>query len=1565
MEEFHIDAELLSSFNGLSEDDLQALAELYEDPTTDEQIELYIFLYSLMFRKWHNRQNLKRAIQQADEWATATSASHPDYSRRCSILITVLSWGYQFRATKEGLEAVLDATDLGTTLTHYRYGENPPTRFNLNSEAIRLTKNYQQTGCLEHLNKAIDTMELAIHITAKYIAPAMLNNFGSMLTMRFKLTGSLNDLNQAIEFVCKAVDATPRDHPNRAARLNNLGCCLSIRFTQTASMDDLDRAVSIASEAANAIPCDHPNRSVCLSNLGSILDMRFRQTGWINDLNQAIEILREVVATTPHDYADRAACLNLLGSCLGMRFEQTGLIDDLNKTIEILHKAVDATPYDHPDRAARLNNLESWLRKRYKQMGSIDELNQAVDSTANGYVHLSDMLGTTDQEWGSMTDLQKPRMRNVDNAESLISGAPVDDMGAGIYDPDGRDVGSDKNDKGASSGERDWGKIPDQLDAIEPEAENVEWDGNTVESTRSSAFDHDLRSRATRPSTVPTSHPGMKGQRPRQAPAIPEAEELKITNQREAESTNVEDLHSSYPLAGDETKEQQPATDDCDVETTYSIDTLSDDPKLRYLQVFVEQLVKDMKQISGEFCFRNIETEYLDPVLREFAWKLHSESSNPFQWEASVIIHRKRKNIIELLVPRPLDHDAIGRQDGESRSSEDENQEEFLNRAIFKKDRNMVMQWNNIEHEHGPKESLPSQAHGPEILSQLLHYEQFITVSDAYQWLLTKIRQHSLLTFQEPNTMLEIGTTIRNRLRAQEPLRKMSSRKPLSVVEMTFYFDWKLDRSMPDAGPSPPCEDALGRMVCLTGSWNEAQAATVRDYMEQTWPRSGHVLITLMQTLLSTPEGQKCSYQAHEDLTSKHKSSVGAERLTACVQSSSLCCISVTGGPYFVSEISEQIGWLASALQSSSDHHGPVACTPSVNDLQVNIQDEGSNTQTVFGSCNLSLNFKTADTSELSPGFCWGRLFCDPFLVRGYPILRRTQPNTGLEMSLANMAAIIGSQQVVQWGERMIIKGFNMLMIATLAAADIIVWHLIVSEQPEERISYIDSRLDTLDCETIQGISLRTLEERRHVIGWCSKVTDLCGDATANLNIKSSGLREPPASIVIDRLYIEARGDFGAGLNMSFNKKEKPFWLMRENDYPSLLKWVGVQPIVFYDVADHRAWLTDGASALLHLVRVSLHLDENDPESVYDWVFDVTKFKDKWHGFSGRLAALKTLKSWDNLNLNIYVIGKQRRGDGRFETEYATLETRVKKILHSIEILIDKQVMSSSQDGIRIPQTLDIRRDIIGFDIRDIIDPCSAIRARITHVDSWGHGWIDLIPSIGTTTIFGRGFGDLISPEEPHALCSEWKCVPKGKDYMAASVATLQMLYERRLLRMEPGLSLGEMTSKIVWVSPSGSELFKSCECLQRNTSNTEDGHFHTNSVQLLIAKKSWRSRLVHHGSTPVDVMALDEKGAVVFGHIPFLSRKSEGKNALEQQDENLDAISNVELSSRGTLRSSLASMAASESVRSVGSTGITSPSLEASRSVETREDGNLQSNYNEKNDKKGKRRKRFMKRLR
>lgn len=123
---------------------------------------------------------------------------------------------------------------------------------------------------------------------------------------------------------------------------------------------------------------------------------------------------------------------------------------------------------------------------------------------------------------------------------------------------------------------------------------------------------------------------------------------------------------------------------------------------------------------------------------------------------------------------------------------------------------------------------------------------------------------------------------------------------------------------------------------------------------------------------------------------------------------------------------------------------------------------------------------------------------------------------------------------------------------------------------------------------------------------------------------------------------------------------------------------------------------------------------------MYEWAFDTTKFKDKWHELSGRQAALKTPSSWDNPSLGLYVVDKKLSVDGGLEITCATLKVRIEKILHVMEILIDTQRKIGSQDGIRIPQTVDFRQDIIGFDFRGIIELGSTIYARIKYIESRG-----------------------------------------------------------------------------------------------------------------------------------------------------------------------------------------------------------------------------------------------------
>ncbi|KAF5537332.1 hypothetical protein FPHYL_12752 [Fusarium phyllophilum] len=953
---------------------------------------------------------------------------------------------------------------------------------------------------------------------------------------------------------------------------------------------------------------------------------------------------------------------------------------------------------------------------------------------------------------------------------------------------------------------------------------------------------------------------------------------------------------------------------ECDTATAYSFDTLSDDPKLQYFQAFIDQLAEDVRSDTQGTTIKDVGPGFLEEILREFAWKLHGESTNPFQLETSVIIHPNMhlRQIVDLLDFQVPAFETVESESGHSSmSSEEAGYEDEIPTEPFRKAEEMILDWIG---------DVSSGETGN--LSQMPKYRQFIQGSNAYRWLLTKIDQHRQLSCEEPSIINRIGVSIRDELKAQVSHRKMSRSQVPVWFKMTYILKWDLMRFMRSTGISSDFADALPNILCLTGSWNEAQATTVAEYMEQTWPQSGGDIITLLQEILSVWEKSNLEYSRIPiDCERSSDLSVLKCIIKPAPNDDIWCEISATGGHYIVSEIGEQISWLASTLRSvEGTNSGPVSTTPSIKALYTSAVTSRSSERImgITGTCCIKFSQRVEARDDLDPGSCWIRLFSSPNSVRGYPIQRRSMPRTGLEIPLRYAASIVGSYEVVQWDESLLIKGFNMLMVATHVANDVMVWHLFITDKAGVRISYVDPRLDEVELKHSDEMSLRYVERKRHIIGWCTKATDFCGKPTANHEIKPAGLPRAPASTVIDRLYIEGGSPVTVGLMLDINKKEQPFWLQREKDYPSLLNWVKLQPIVFYDVEDRRAWLIDGASALLYLVRVSLHRDTNDPESVYDWVYDPSKLKDHWPGVGSRQAALQTLKRWDNRALGVYVVGNHVDSNGALIPKYSTFEERVTNILHSIERLVDRQAKTASQDGIRISQTLDPRRDIVGFDIADIIDPTVPIYPRIQHLNAWGHGWNDLIPTIGITTIFGRNIGDLIRSDTPDDICPNWICVPAGKDYLAASVSTMQMLHEKRLLRLEPGLIGGDLTKKITWVASR--EASVQCSCLKRHRMQSAEAarsECNHNPVQFLT--KKWWSRTIPHGLKPVDLRSLDAEGAVIFGHTVLGLRTGDRSTSRQADDDGAASTTSGEQAHDVSTTGSIVSQMTSITVPSIG----------------------------------------------
>ncbi len=106
------------------------------------------------------------------------------------------------------------------------------------------------------------------------------------------------------------------------------------------------------------------------------------------------------------------------------------------------------------------------------------------------------------------------------------------------------------------------------------------------------------------------------------------------------------------------------------------------------------------------------------------------------------------------------------------------------------------------------------------------------------------------LRYGNTDTVTQIGTCVRDRLREQVPLGKSF------FISMTFHLDWDPTSVLREWGLDPALPNVLEDLFCLTGSRHEAQATTLMEYMAQTWPRTWQPIIYLAEKLIPLPAGE-------------------------------------------------------------------------------------------------------------------------------------------------------------------------------------------------------------------------------------------------------------------------------------------------------------------------------------------------------------------------------------------------------------------------------------------------------------------------------------------------------------------------------------------------------------------------------------------------------------------------------------------------------------------------------------------------------------------------------------
>lgn len=138
-------------------------------------------------------------------------------------------------------------------------------------------------------------------------------------------------------------------------------------------------------------------------------------------------------------------------------------------------------------------------------------------------------------------------------------------------------------------------------------------------------------------------------------------------------------------------------------------------------------------------------------------------------------------------------------------------------------------------------------------LPSLTEYERFISESRAYQWLLSTIESYFELEARGEDRMASIGDGIRSRLLSHPALRNVSRAALPVEVTAKFSLNWNPFEFITEQECGVPAGDVFDHLICLTGTFQQAQAMTIAGFLEQTWPLTYQPLQALLKDVLARP----------------------------------------------------------------------------------------------------------------------------------------------------------------------------------------------------------------------------------------------------------------------------------------------------------------------------------------------------------------------------------------------------------------------------------------------------------------------------------------------------------------------------------------------------------------------------------------------------------------------------------------------------------------------------------------------------------------------------------------
>lgn len=208
--------------------------------------------------------------------------------------------------------------------------------------------------------------------------------------------------------------------------------------------------------------------------------------------------------------------------------------------------------------------------------------------------------------------------------------------------------------------------------------------------------------------------------------------------------------------------------------------------------------------------------------------------------------------------------------------------------------------------------------------------------------------------------------------------------------------------------------------------------------------------------------------------------------------------ITATGPPVFIAECGEQLSWLGAAVQHDSQRAFNI-CTASV--VKRSVEDLNRSSTRTKHLHRYKLWHDLSSTWELERSVSKAGEYCQGLvgksvLILGFPITRRPEGYSGLEVSFETLLKLLEAKEASLKNGMVVVKGRKATLWLAKHTDAVYLWHHFY-ELTENGTACMDGCTGRYH----DGIDLRSLEIGRHILGKCMEFP------TAGTTTKETGFR--------------------------------------------------------------------------------------------------------------------------------------------------------------------------------------------------------------------------------------------------------------------------------------------------------------------------------------------------------------------------------------------------------------------------------------------------------------------------